>query len=150
MTSDAPSTSPGGTATPGSTASAAEAQRADAQKRARQLFWLKALVIGLGVAIVLMMIAIIVRMVMIVAGTDSATVPADTEIELAVPDGEISGIGLSSGRIALQFEGSDGKRIVVYDIATGAAVRRFRMTRGLASEPPQPQREGRSTAEPND
>ncbi|MEL6299458.1 MAG: DUF6476 family protein [Pseudomonadota bacterium] len=133
MTSDAPSSSP----TPNHTAS---------QFTPRQLFWLKFTVIGMAVLMIIGMAIVVARVIEISSRMGSSGDAAAAEMAIELPAGTVSAIGLDGNRMAVLVDSPDGRRIAVFDLTTGAAVRRFRVQRGKRPEAPRLDREGRSEA----
>ncbi|MEO1693940.1 MAG: DUF6476 family protein [Pseudomonadota bacterium] len=96
----------------------------------RQVFWLKALVIGLGVAMVACMVVIIARIAYLTATRGG---PAETVI--AVPTGDaVVGFTLDGDRLGLRLRGgtnseNGAERIEIWSAASGKKLRTIRIER---------------------
>jgi len=90
------------------------------------LFWLKALVGGLAAMMAFAMLVIIARIGYIAFGPDEAP-PAETPIAVELPDGmSVDSIDLDGGRIGVLARTPAGAAAIqIYDIRSGAVVRRF-------------------------
>lgn len=98
----------------------------------RHVRMLKIAVIAMGVVLVLGFIAVIARIVYLVARgneTSHATgvsQPIRENTRLALPAGAtVRNLSLSGGRLAIHYDGLTGSGIVVLDLQTGAAVSRI-------------------------
>jgi hypothetical protein len=100
----------------------------------RHVRMLKIAVIAMGVVLVLGFIAVIARIVYLVARgseTSHATAvsqPLSESTRLALPAGStVRNLSLSGGRLAVHYDGLTGGGIVVLDLQTGTAVSRIQI-----------------------
>lgn len=99
-------------------------EQAEAERKARNLVFLKTLVTGLGVLMFVCMAVIVGRIVYLLSSADE--VPPDTPIALSVPAGaEVLGTSLSDQRIAVRYRQDGAVMIDVFNVANGELQRRF-------------------------
>lgn len=93
-----------------------------------QVFWLKVLVVGLGVLIIAAMIAIVARVIVLVS-SDAPGPPPATPVSLTVPGGTtLRGASVDGERMILRLR-RDGRDLVqIRRVGTGELIRQFELT----------------------